>query len=314
MPRVKDNFSTVILAIVFVLMGPAAFKIVKEKLKKKITHNPNNKDSIPMKIRKIFPKLKKWHLVIKMIPILLGIVVLKLLFHEFNLEFISLNALFTSLIASTTFLIGFLITGVISDYKESEKIPGDMAAGLESLYDEIYILDKNNGNGATKKFLVFYGEFLKSITDWFYRKEKTQSILLKLHDMDDHFAQLESMIQPNFLTRMKNEQGNIRKLVIRVDNIRDLSFVQSAYAIVEALAFFVILGLLILKVEPFYEALFFTTLVSFLMVYMILLIKDLDNPFDYSAHGESGTEVSIKPIWDLIDRVMSSKHGDSRQT
>jgi len=246
--------------------------------------------------------MQKWYLAFTIVPILLGILILKLLFHKFGLEFISLNALFTSLIAATTFLIGFLITGVISDYKESEKIPGDMAAGLESLYDEIYILDKNKSNQLTRSFLAFYGEFLESIVDWFYRKEKTKSILIKLHKMDDHFAGLESIIQPNFLARMKNEQGSIRKMVIRVDNIRDVSFVQSAYAIVEALAFFVIFGLLILKVEPFYEALFFTLLVSFLLVYMIFLIRDLDNPFDYSEHGENGTEVSIKPIRDLIDR------------
>ena len=246
--------------------------------------------------------MQKWYLAFTIVPILLGIFILKLLFHKFGLEFISLNALFTSLIAATTFLIGFLITGVISDYKESEKIPGDMAAGLEALYDEIYILDKNKGNESTKNFIDFHKEFLDSIINWFYRKEKTRSILMKLHEMDDHFAGLESMIQPNFLTRMKNEQANIRRMIIRVDNIRDLSFVQSAYAIVEALAFFVIFGLLILKVEPFYEALFFTLLVSFLLVYMIFLIRDLDNPFDYSEHGENGTEVSIKPIRDLIDR------------
>lgn len=247
--------------------------------------------------------LKKWNLTIRIVPILIGIFVLKLVFHRYGLEFISLNALFTSLIAATTFLIGFLITGVISDYKESEKIPGDMSASLESIYDEVYILDKNKGNEFTKKYLVFYKNFLNSLVDWFYRKEKTKSMLSKLHQMDDHFADLESMIQPNFLTRMKNEQGNLRKMIIRVDNIRDMTFIQSAYAIVEALAFFVVVGLLILKVEPFYEALFFTILVSFLMVYMIFLIKDLDNPFDYSEKGESGTEVSIKPIHDLIERV-----------
>jgi len=248
-------------------------------------------------------KLKKWHLAIKIIPILLVIFVLKLSFHKFGLEYISLNALFTSLIGATTFLIGFLITGVISDYKESEKIPGDMVAGLEALYGEAYILNKNHGNEKTRDFLVFYENFLNSINAWFYRKEKTKSIIEKLHKMDDYFAEFESIIQPNFLTRMKNEQSNLRRLVIRVDNIRDLSFVESAYAIVEALAFFVVMGLLILKVEPFYEALFFTTLVSFLMVYMIFLIRDLDNPFDYSKHGEGGTEVSIKPIHDLIERI-----------
>jgi hypothetical protein len=30
------------------------------------------------------------------------------------------------------------------------------------------------------------------------------------------------------------------------------------------------------------------------------LIKDLDNPFDYVENGESGTEISLKPIHDLI--------------
>jgi len=256
---------------------------------------------------KLSSKLKKWHLVIKIAPILLSIVVLKLLFHKFGAEFISLNALFTSLIGATTFLIGFLITGVISDYKESEKIPGDMASGLEALYDEAYILDKNHGNEVTRDFLVFYEKFLRSINDWFYRKEKTKGIIEKLHEMDDYFAKFESIIQPNFLTRMKNEQSNLRKLVIRVDNIRDLSFIESAYTIVESLAFFVVVGLLILKVEPFYEALFFTALVSFLMVYMIFLIRDLDNPFDYSKHGEGGTEVSIKPIHDLFERIALKK-------
>jgi hypothetical protein len=252
-------------------------------------------------------KLRKWHLSIKIVPILLTIFFLKLLFHRFGLEFISLNSLFTSLIAATTFLIGFLITGVISDYKESEKIPGDMAASLEAIHDEAYILNKNKGNERTREFLSQYSQFLESINNWFYRKERTKNIIEKLHRMNDYFSEFENLMQANFLSRMKNEQSNLRKMIIRVDNIRDMSFIQSAYAIVESLAFFVITGLLILKVEPFYEALFFTILVSFLLVYMIFLIKDLDNPFDYSEHGENGAEVSIKPLHDLIERVAANK-------
>jgi hypothetical protein len=31
---------------------------------------------------------------------------------------------------------------------------------------------------------------------------------------------------------------------------------------------------------------------------MVFLIKDLDNPFDYSEKGESGTEISLKPLHD----------------
>ncbi len=256
-----------------------------------------------MELEDFVPKRKKWHIAIKLIPMLIGIFVLKLVFHYFNWEIISLNALFTSLIAATIFLIGFLITGVISDYKESEKIPGDMASSIETIYDEAYILNKNKKSKITKDFLNFHKDFLNSINQWFYRKERTKNIIEKLHQMNDYFAQFEPLTQANFLTRMKNEQSNLRKMVIRIDNIRDLSFIQSAYAVVETLSFFIIAGLLVMKLEPFYESTFFTTLVSFVVLYMVFLIKDLDNPFEYKEHGERGTEVSLKPIHDLTKRI-----------
>jgi hypothetical protein len=253
------------------------------------------------------PKTKKWILLIKILPILFAIFVVKLVFHNLGFEIVDLNALFTSIIAATTFLIGFLIAGVITDYKESEKIPGDIAASLETIYDEAYILDKNKPSKVTKDFLAYYNDFLNSVIEWFYRKQRTKTILEKLHGMNNYFSEFESSMQAGFLSRMKNEQSNLRKMVIRIDNIRDLTFIQSGYVIVEILAFLVVSGLLLMKLEPFYEAMFFSLTVSFLLIYMIRLIKDLDNPFDYSTNGENGTEVSLKPIHDLITRVNEYK-------
>lgn len=256
-----------------------------------------------MTLEEYIPKRKKWHIMLKVIPILLLVFILKLIFHYFNWEVISLNALFTSLIAATTFLIGFLITGVISDYKESEKIPGELSASLETIYDEAYIINKSKKSKISKEFIVFCTDFTQSIRNWFYKKERTTNLMNKLSKMNDYFLLFESLTQANFISRMKQEQNNIRKMIIRIHTIRETSFVQSAYAIVESLAFFLILGLLLLKLEPFYESVFFSILVSFLVSYMVLLIKDLDNPFDYSNYGETGTEVSLKPIQDFIKRI-----------
>jgi len=58
-------------------------------------------------------------------------------------------------------------------------------------------------------------------------------------------------------------------------------------------------GLILIKIEPFYASLFFTLLVTFLISYMVFLIIDLDNPFDYSTKGESGTEIPLRPLRDL---------------
>lgn len=246
---------------------------------------------------------RKWHILIRILPVFALVLALKYVSHAYGWEILALSALFTSIIAATTFLIGFLITGVISDYKESEKIPGELAASLETLHDEAQIICMNKKSKEAADFLEYHKSFLLSLEDWFYRKERTRVMLSKVAGMNEHFAKLESQSQATFINRLKQEQNNIRRMIIRVDNVRDLSFVASAYAVVEALAFFLILGLILLKQEPFYESMFLSGVVSFLVLYMLFLIKDLDNPFDYSHYGETGTEISLKPIRDLRQRL-----------
>jgi len=246
---------------------------------------------------------KKWQILIFITPLLLLILILKFVFNYLNFEIISLNALFVSMLAATTFLIGFLITGVLSDYKESEKIPGDLACSLEAIYDEAYILHRNKNTEVTAEFLEFYRGFLGSVLLWFHKKERTYSLMEKLGRMNDYFAQFEPLTQANFITRMKQEQTNVRKALTRVHTIRETTFIQSGYAVVESLAVFLIFGLLILKMEPFFESLFIVSLASFFIIYMLFLIRDLDNPFNYVNDGKEGNEVSLKPLNDLVKRV-----------
>jgi hypothetical protein len=115
------------------------------------------------------------------------------------------------------------------------------------------------------------------------------------------------LTQANFITRMKQEQNNVRRMITRCHTIRETSFIQTGYAIVEALAILLISGLLMLKMEPFYESVFITLLVSFIVLYMIFLIKDLDNPFNYSEHGDDSNEISLKPLNDLLNRMKDSR-------
>jgi hypothetical protein len=241
----------------------------------------------------------KWSVAFKVMPVIIVVTILKFLFHKFGLEIMELNALFTSLVAGTIFLIGFLITGVLSDYKESEKIPSELTASLKSLFDDAYTIYKGHNSSSASNFMTFQKSFIHSLMDWFYRKERTKTMLNKISMMNDFFIELDKESVPAaFIVRMKNEQNNIRKLLLRIDTIRDTDFISSAYAIVEAMGFLVAVGLIVMKIEPFYASLFFTLLVTFLIAYMVFLIRDLDNPFDYSMRGESGTEISLKPLRD----------------
>jgi hypothetical protein len=232
-------------------------------------------------------------------PVIVLVTILKFLSHKFGFEIMELNALFTSLVAGTIFLIGFLISGVLTDYKESEKIPSELTASLKSLLDDTYTLCKGKKSAAASKFLEFQKSFVSSLMDWFYKKERTSSMLIKISTMNDFFIDIEKEgIPAPFIVKMKNEQSNIRKILLRIDTIRDTDFISSAYAIVEAMGFLVAVGLIVMKIEPFHASLFFTLLVTFLITYMVFLIRDLDNPFDYGVRGEGGTEISLKPLHD----------------
>jgi predicted membrane chloride channel (bestrophin family) len=249
---------------------------------------------------KFFPH--KWRLSIKVLPIMAGVLLAKLLVHYYNLEFLPLSALFTAVISANIFLIGFLISGVLSDYKESEKIPSDLATSLETLSDEAIIIYKNKKD----KVALEYLNYLKSLTEmtlkWFKEEERTNKLMQKISGLNDYFLKFESLTQANFIARLKGEQTAARRIINRVHTIRETSFNQAGYAIVEIITMILSVGMIFLKIDPYYVSIFFVSFVSFMLVYLLLLIKDLDDPFGHDDIALS-EEVSLKPVEDVLGRL-----------
>ena len=216
----------------------------------------------------------KWSIALKVLPLVILIFVLKFLSHRYGLEIMELNALFTTLVAGTIFLLGFLITGVLTDYKESEKIPSELSASIRTLFDDTYTILKVKNSQTAIEFIEYQKSFVSSLTDWFFKQERTKAILKKISLMNDFFVEFDKEgVQANYIIKMKNEQNSIRKMILRIDTIRDTDFVHSAYTIVEVMFYLITIGLIITKIEPFYASLFFTILVTFLISYMFFFNK-----------------------------------------
>lgn len=247
--------------------------------------------------------IQKWKLAIKTLPFIVVIILLKCLVHYFGYEFLTLNSLFTAIISANIFLIGFLISGVLVDYKESEKIPGDLSASVEAMADEGLIIYRNKKSQEAKNFLFKLSQINKALIDWFYEKEKTKQLMEKLVSLNDEFLAFESQTQANFIVRLKQEQNSIRKIINRAHIIRETSFLGSGYAIAEIITFILVVGLIFIKMNPFYESFFFVSFVSFILIYMVYFIKDLDNPFGYSIQDHLVEEVSLKPLLDSQKRI-----------
>lgn len=229
-----------------------------------------------------------------------------MLAHYFNVEQFSLSPLFGAIISANVFLIGFLISGVLVDYKESEKLPGELACSFEVLADETSIIHMSKPSPVTEKLLEHVKIILASTLSWLDKKERTGELLTKISGLNAHFLALEPLTQANFIVRMKQEQNIIRRLVTRIHTIRETSFNPSAYAVAEIMSIILSVGLILTRVEPYYESLFFISIVSFLQVYMVMLIKEFDNPFDYYSNDGLTENVSLKPLLDLQKRLSTT--------
>jgi hypothetical protein len=226
------------------------------------------------------------------VAVIIGI---KFLIHIYNMEFLTLNNLFSGIIAANVFLMGFLLSGVLSDYKESEKIPGEIASSINNIYSELIYLYDDKKILKSKELMLYCQELTKSILDWFYRKERTSSLIAKTRHLNSLFARIENDTQANYIVRLKNEMSNLSRIIIRVDTIRDTNFISTGYQIAISITTLMAFGLVFSKIDPFYESLFFVGVISFLMIFLIILINDLDDPFAYGKKY-SAENVSLYPI------------------
>jgi hypothetical protein len=255
----------------------------------------------------------RWRLVARVAPLVAVAVAAKLGFDLAGWgDSIVINPLLTGLVAANVFLLGFLLAGTLADYKESERLPGELGASLESITDECQILHEDKQAEPARECMHQVQEVAVALRDWFNRRIGVDKVLDELAALNPHFLAFEPLTQANFIVRLKQEQAAIRRMVIRINTIRETSFVGAGYAVAELTSALLVAILLFVEITPLGASLFFVGLITFLLAYMILLIKDLDDPFEYRDGERNGAaEVSLDPLLHVERRIagIADRHG-----
>ena len=110
-------------------------------------------------------------------------------------------------------------------------------------------------------------------------------------------------IQAGFTTRLKSEQANMRKLVIRMDTMRRTSYVSAGYLIAEITALVILVLLLVTEVGQLAPTVLVVGLISYLLIYVLALIRDLDNPFEYREGKPGAADVNLEVLERSEDRL-----------
>src|SRR5664279_4799256 len=116
------------------------------------------------------PSKSQWWFLARVSAVVAVIAAVKLIAHAVGGEVISLNALFTGIIAANVLLMGFLLSGVLSDYKESERLPGELSACLENMAQEVIGIGITKPEANIRPCLARLNQLGKDMYAYFYKK------------------------------------------------------------------------------------------------------------------------------------------------
>jgi hypothetical protein len=200
--------------------------------------------------------------------------------------------------------MAILLTGVMADFKESEKIPGELAASMKALHKDFELL-----GFTAKKEAGIALEHLNSLIAVIIRQFelnqwKQKEIGAEIEKLDREIALMAAQnVAPPYIIKLRNELNNIEKISNRIDTIEETDFLPSAYALSQTAVFFVFLILLFAMVDPYVIGMAIIFTVTFLITGILLLIKDMDNPFE--TGGQGSAEVDLKHIYKLDKYIKS---------
>lgn len=252
-------------------------------------------------------RARDWRIALRVAPLIVVTALIKVGADRLGWDTVELNPLHTGLVAGNIFLIGFLLSGTLTDYKESERIPGELAARAETIADECEILYRDTGADAARACLEQVGTFARSLNGWLRGASTVDAPLQAIEGFNDHFLAFQPLTQPNFIVRLKQEQALLRMLVFRVNTIKETSFVGAGYLIAWIASLLLVIALVLADFATLGAELFLVCAITFLVAYLVLLIRDLDDPFDYDENGKRGSaEVSLVPL-DRLERRMAEE-------
>ncbi|MCY1541828.1 hypothetical protein D9M68_775310 [compost metagenome] len=183
-----------------------------------------------------------------------------------------------------------MLSATIADYKESEKIPAEFASTVENMYE-----DGESIHGTYPKFdLELFRKNLIDILGSFRDGARVNrgGARREINELNETFTQMEKAGVPaNFIVKLKQQQAQLLRSLFRVNYIQKIKFIPSAFILARSIVVLIVVVLLLTNIDPFYGGLVLTGAISFILLYMIILIQTVSIPFH--AKGLTQDDVSL---------------------
>ncbi len=181
----------------------------------------------------------------------------------------------TIIFSGAFFVFGLLLAATMSDFKESERIPGEVASNLEAIKDWIYLARRVPRTGTSdlcKEELdqTYLRNELLGMTDgiiaWIYSKEKDSNVIFPLirksNEIAYYFA--ERGVDKEAIKGIQENTNAMRKQLTRAYSISRNNFIKPAYTLLQSILFIIMSLLLITKFKSNSADYLVTSAITFL--------------------------------------------------
>lgn len=237
--------------------------------------------------------MKKWGILLKALAIVLVLLGVKTIIFISGYDTIPINPVLGAFITGAIFTIAVIFTGTFTDFKESEKIAGEMAAALKALYNDSIVIPLEDETPLVTMRSHIRG-LLNTINASFMENNFNLRAINHAMDMvtDDIRALGKLNVAPPTLAKLRNEIGALDKLVNRVDVITRTDFIPAAYAVAEIATGAVILVMLFVENDRYLEGSLIFVFLSLMLIALVMLIKDMDNPFEFQQGTSADVDIN----------------------
>ncbi|WP_017298506.1 hypothetical protein [Nodosilinea nodulosa] len=243
----------------------------------------------------------KWQILLTVLPLTALYGAVKVALHRLGWEPWAFDSLTGSLFGAATFVIAFVLNGTLGDFRASADMPMQLAKALETIQDSNQLVARANAEYDPAPLTQDLLAIAQTTLDWLQSQQPQAETAIAIDRLNTSLAAMLPYAGAPIVARAQAEQANVRLLLTQIGISRDTEFVGPAYVLLELFLIGAVAALLLIGADSFSENLVVSCLLFTSFTYLLLLIRDLDNPFQYD--GRSSVEADLTTLVALRDRL-----------
>ena len=230
-----------------------------------------------------------------------------------GVEGLAVSPLASSIVAGGIFVMGLVVAGTLSDYKDAERAPTDLASGLYAIMREcesMHEVWRKPDLTALRTRLIAVVTTLRVDIN----AGDTRTCQAAVEDLSQTFLELEdSDVPANYVVRLRQEQAGLRKAVLRVYHLQREEFLPSAYALIVTFVLVILTLVMFTNFDGHIESLVTVGFLSFFFISLLRLLNIIDKPFKVGTE-RTEDDVSLFLLSEFVVQAQAAEGARSSST